>query len=466
MSTRVPPTWRFNLELIRAEPRILAVHSVLHVLFFASRVIPGLLEKGIFDTLSQGAPAWSSLWTLVALYGSVEIARAISELGASWNGWNFRLRTGNRIRSGLFRQSLVTPAASPLPVPSGDAVNRYRDDIGEVTDFPLWLPDALGNIISFAVAVGIMASINLGVTLAVFIPLSATIFVTRVFWRRMLAYRRAVRRYTATVAAFLGEILGAVQAIKVAGREEGVLRHFAGLNEKRRQAAIKDEVLHSLLFSLGESTAVLGVGITLVAASSAISQGTFTVGDFALFVYYLWFAAELPSYLGSFAGDYGEQAVAIERLAELASPAPVEQMVHTGRLPAEVTAPENAGGPLATLEVRGLTYRHLDGGRGIARAGFTVERGTLTAITGRIGSGKSTLLQAMLGLLPVQEGEVLWNGQVIRDPATFLLPPAAHTCRNRRASSATRCERTSPWGGRRTKRRSGGPCGRALSKRT
>jgi ABC-type multidrug transport system fused ATPase/permease subunit len=43
-------------------------------------------------------------------------------------------------------------------------------------------------------------------------------------------------------------------------------------------------------------------------------------------------------------------------------------------------------------------------------------------VTGRIGSGKTTLLRALLGLLPA-EGCLLWNGELVDDPAAFMVPP-------------------------------------------
>src|SRR5205085_8435951 len=54
---------------------------------------------------------------------------------------------------------------------------------------------------------------------------------------------------------------------------------------------------------------------------------------------------------------------------------------------------------------------------------FTLDRGSFTVITGRIGAGKTTLLRVLLGLLPVQAGEVLWNAQVIDDRADVFVPP-------------------------------------------
>ncbi|MDE2822606.1 MAG: ABC transporter ATP-binding protein, partial [Chloroflexota bacterium] len=50
-------------------------------------------------------------------------------------------------------------------------------------------------------------------------------------------------------------------------------------------------------------------------------------------------------------------------------------------------------------------------------------RGTFTVVTGRIGSGKTTLLQALLGLVPIDRGEILWNGRVVEAPWEFLVPP-------------------------------------------
>jgi ATP-binding cassette subfamily B protein len=42
-----------------------------------------------------------------------------------------------------------------------------------------------------------------------------------------------------------------------------------------------------------------------------------------------------------------------------------------------------------------------------------------------MGAGKTTLLRALLGLLPLEAGEIRWNGQVVDDAASFLAPPRA-----------------------------------------
>src|SRR5919199_2895312 len=137
-----------------------------------------------------------------------------------------------------------------------------------------------------------------------------------------------------------------------------------------------------------------------------MSRGSFTVGDFALFVYYLWFTTGLPSMLGTWIGDYKKQEVSINRMVELIQgeppraliedhpvfPAPSDDgTIHLVRTPAD---------RLDTLEVRGLTYRYPGTDRGIQEIDLQLVQGSFTVITGRIGSGKTTLLRCLLGLLP------------------------------------------------------------------
>lgn len=57
--------------------------------------------------------------------------------------------------------------------------------------------------------------------------------------------------------------------------------------------------------------------------------------------------------------------------------------------------------------------------------GLTVRAGRTTALLGPNGAGKSTALAALAGLVPITEGRIVIDGEVVDDPATGVFVPAA-----------------------------------------
>ncbi len=94
--------------------------------------------------------------------------------------------------------------------------------------------------------------------------------------------------------------------------------------------------------------------------------------------------------------------------------------------------------PLVDLKVHDLTVVHPAGGRGVYDVSLTLKAGSFTVITGEVGSGKTTLLRAMAGLLPHDEGDVLWNGNARSDlPALFAAGRVAYVAQTPRLFSMT-----------------------------
>ena len=450
-------TWLFNWRIIRYRPGLFLAHSLCVVVVFSLQIFPGLLLKAVFDTISGAAGAADlsiigpvAVGWLIALFVGVELARAAGAFGVEWTGWTYRRVVGALLRSNLFASILRRPGNRPLPDglnrPPGEAINRFRNDVGEVTDFPTWLPDQAGKILAAIVAIIIMARINLPITLVIFAPLGGIMIVTRLAWGRILHYQRVSAQATDAVTGFLGEIFDGVQAVKLADAEAAVVARLDALSRARQRAEVKKDLFWEALNSINSGAVTFGVGVMLLLAGSAISAGTFTVGDFLLFTTYLWFTTQAPSELGTFYGDYKTQEVSISRLLELIRPEPPQALVEyhpvyeRGALPKLPVIRKTAADRLARLEVRNLTYRHTpaENGRGIEGINLTVPRGSFTVVTGRVGSGKSTLLRVLMGLLPKDAGEIFWNGERVEDLAALMRPPrCAYTSQTPRLFSDT-----------------------------
>ena len=324
-----------------------------------------------------------------------------------------------------------------------------------IAGFMSWTLDPLGQSLMYLTALVVLLRIDARLTLAVFLPLLLMLLVVRLATARIQRYRREAQEAIGGVTGLLGELFGAVLAVKVAGAEERIVERLRARGEARRQATLRDLLFTQLLGTVSYNTASLATGVILLVAGQALQAGTLTVGDFALFLSYLAWLTQMTGFFGNFVTKIRQVGVSFDRAAALVqdgapgsaapeSPADWRRRLVRhgpvylrGPLP-PVPAPERLPGDvLRTLEAQGLTYRHPGSGRGggaglkpaagrgIEGIDLTLRRGTLTVVTGRVGAGKTTLLRTLLGLLPAQAGQVLWNGEPVRDGPAFFLPPRA-----------------------------------------
>jgi ATP-binding cassette, subfamily B, bacterial len=231
------------------------------------------------------------------------------------------------------------------------------------------------------------------------------------------------------VTDFIGETFAAVQAVKIAGREREVTRHFQGLNKTRRQTALRDTLLTEFLRGANANMTNIGTGIVLLLSARAMLNDNFSVGDFALFAFYLPRLTGIMAFIGDMLAQHKRAGVSFERMTRLLQDAPPETLVQHaplylhGEAPAVVAPPLEEGERLERLVVRNLTYRYPGTKNGITDVSFSLERGSFTVVTGRIGSGKTTLLRTLMGLVPRDSGEIFWNGARVDDPASWFVPP-------------------------------------------
>lgn len=435
----------YLLRMARYQPVVFAGVIVLRVLIFsAAPLATGLVTRQFFNALTGNAPAGWNVWTLCAAFLGVAAARLLVILADITldNAWNFMSR--NLVRRNLLRVILGKPGAKALPESPGSAVSRFREDVPESL-FPLREIAWLASFGSFAVVgFAIMLNINMWMSLAVALPMIVVFVAAAATRERVSRYNRERKRASARVIGFIAEMFGGVQAVKVANAESRVNGQLRKLNDIRREATLRDRLFGSVLDSIFNNTTNIGTGLILLVSALSAQQGAFSVGDFALFVQYLSVITEATARFGQYMVRYRQGDVSYQRLVRLLQGEP-ESALSTPS-PAYIRTPYPTPPPvtqtdadvLNRLEVRGLTYRHPDSGRGIEDVSLHIRRGTFTVVTGRIGSGKTTLLRTLLGLLPRDGGEVTWNDRPVADLAEFMVPPrVAYTSQTPRLFSET-----------------------------
>ena len=422
--------WQTTGRLIQLRPGLYALNVFLWATLHLTPLLPGLIAREILNKISGNATVDWNIWVLFALLVGVGVGRFANLLVGLIAYIPFRYTVKFTLILNMMKHILRQPGADPLPGSPGEAISRFRGDTDRVTLFVAdRMVDVLGLGLAAFIGLAVLLRISPLATVTILIPLTVVITVTNLMRKRLEAYREAERKATGRVTDFVGEMYGAVQAVKVANAISSVNRRFAQLNEVRRKAALRDSLFSQLLQTSFRSTIEVSVGVILLATGQDIREGTFTVGDFALFISYLWPVTDGLAFLGELLAVQKQSNVSVARIDAMLPHSSRDAMV----APIDVnldgrpdTIPElsrSSSDHLEHLAVRDLTYTYPGSRRGIHGADLHLVRGSFTVITGRIGSGKTTLLRVLLGLLPKAHGEILWNGIPVADPADFLVPP-------------------------------------------
>lgn len=424
------PTWRHLARMAAYSPWLFLSHATLWATMNATALLPGLIAKEIFDALTGDAAAAGGTNGWIALLAALAVGRMALWMIAGYVEIVLRFRSSGLLRRNLLRRILERPGAEALRFSIGESIGRFRDDAYQAEDGLDWLDEIAGQGLVAGVAVALLLSVSVSITLASTLPLVVIGIVAQRASVALVRRREASSQAASQVTGAIGDVLAAVQTVQSAGAEARVTAHVKRLSERRRAAVLADRVATQALDAVAANTASIGAGLVMLLAAGGLHDGSLMVGDFVLFVSYVGIVAEFTASFGRFLANHRQTGVAFDRMVELLGNAPAATLTEHAPLyprdplprPSSMMEPRDR---LCLVEARGLTYRHAESGRGIEGVHLSLPRGTLTVITGRVGAGKTTLLRALLGLLTPERGEVYWNGHLVADQAAFFAPPRA-----------------------------------------
>ena len=149
--------------------------------------------------------------------------------------------------------------------------------------------------------------------------------------------------------------------------------------------------------------------------------GVLTIGKMLAIFAYAWVIMRPMDKLINFTHLYFNAKASIERLNEIFD-LDIEPKYEEKKNPFR---DENT----ASIELKNLSFSYNEQGEVLHNINLKIERGEKVAIVGETGSGKSTLAQILIGLYPIHNGEIYYNGveiseigyELIRENVGFVL---------------------------------------------
>jgi ATP-binding cassette subfamily B protein len=435
-----PGMVRFARGVLSYRPRLYLANVLVWTWSAVAPLLPGYLIKVYYDGLAGDAPLVITPWLILVLLASVGVTRAAANFGGSWFWGDLSTRIAGLVRSNLVRLIAARPGALAAARSSSETVSRVRDDADGSVLVVEEMVDGLG-VIAFAVAaIVIMGTVDWLITIIVVVPILLSALAAELVRTRVMALRGAARAAGADVAEFVGEVFSSFTTFKLSASRAGVARRLQELNARRRLTAVREKVLAQVLEAIADNTAVVCTAILLIFLAFSARGAEFTVGAFVLFVTYLERVADYANWMSGMLVNVRRAKVSVGRLlaaapagssgADLAAHRPIALLQQATSPVSDRSAAHRGAGvaghePLRRLELHAASYRHPRGDTGVHDISLTLERGSFTVLTGRVGAGKTTLLKVLLGLLPLQAGELRWNGVPVADPGCFMTPPRA-----------------------------------------
>jgi ABC-type multidrug transport system fused ATPase/permease subunit len=194
------------------------------VLYCVVPLALGLATRAFFTSLS---------WTALAVIITVQVIEVLADLAVSraWSGFSYKTHT--LLQRTLLAGILRGFGRHGLPVPPGDALARFREDPPSITMGSMdGVCDLIGRALFGVIAAVVMWQVDPAMMLAAFAPVVAAALVSDALGTRSSRYGAAALDSTTTLSRFLGEVVNAQLAVRVAGAESRVIDHLAGIGEQ------------------------------------------------------------------------------------------------------------------------------------------------------------------------------------------------------------------------------------------
>jgi ATP-binding cassette subfamily B protein len=360
-------------------------------------IISGQNEKELFH--------WTALILLVLLFeGIFQFLNAFSSnLLAQSIIRDIRQRLYNHMQSFKMKYFDETPI--------GSLVTRLVSDIEAIAEvFSSGFIDILGDLLMLIVVVIIMVFTNWKLTLLTLIPIPLLIIATRIFANAMKKSFQQERLQVTRLSTFVQEHISGMNIVQLFTREKKEQAIFDSINKDHRQAHINAVWAFSIFFPVVELLSSLSVAFLLVwGAFQFIGESeTDPKAMYAEIVSFTLWINMLFRPIRQLADKFNilqRGIVRAERVFEI-----LDMQTHTQ----EIGHIKDVNFD-SSIEFKKVSFAYLDSQWVIKNIDLHIEKGKTIAFVGATGAGKSTIVNLIGRFYENQQGEILIDGQNIKN---------------------------------------------------
>ena len=407
----------------------LVLGSIAGCIMNTAIVLPAILLGRAIDaalafergTVGPGAVGWAAL----AFVGGTLLTE-VPRIAKRWWLMTANARMRANIRADAWRGVIAWPMARLDSTPAGDVMARIIGDVEVlsvgVREFTIETWDTLLFSLSLMIA---MLVFDLHLTVLALLPVPVAMLLAKATGRWVAGRTTASREANAALTTVLQEQLAGIRVLRLFGRTGAAVARVDTLSGEQADTNLALVRLRGGLRPVYTTLMSAGVLFVVWQGGEKAVSGAMTVGAFIAYLeLYLRFVNRgfrVPQMINSIQGG----AAAYARLRPLlAPPLPLANEPPGASFRADHIAgmqepapvpPSVPTGPVA-VSLHGVTFRYSTAtAPALHDIWLDIPAGALVAVTGPVGAGKSALARALLGLYPLEAGQVLLDGRPLED---------------------------------------------------
>lgn len=396
---------------------IYVVLPILSVIFDRAGASPGgEADEGFFDTIKEDLfhlvettvliadDPIASLRNLCVLVVLLFLAKNVVKVASGVMTSVIQQGVMKDIRDDLYEKSLRLPVSYFNEARGGELISLVTNEVATLNAAILPTFVKLTRTpIEIITLLLLLLAISPSLTLVAFSTTILSIIVVRIL-------RRSIRRYSLRMQAALENMTSRLQEgiqniriVKAFATEPFETDRFRNETGFYTKSAIKHSIVNNLSGPFGEVIAVIAIGVVIFYGGSLALEGSMAPEELVTFLLLLFSIMTPTVKLLQIPTEIQRGEVAAERLDGLLRKQP------------ESSGTAIPPRPVSTgFAFENVRFSYVDGTPVLHDLSISIDRGQTVALVGASGSGKSTIADLLLRLYDPDGGQILLDGQDIR----------------------------------------------------
>ena len=312
-----------------------------------------------------------------------------------------------QMRRDVFENLTALPVGYFDRFQTGDIISTITYDIDTVNQsLSTDLLQILQSVVTVTVALVMMLTIAPQLVLIFAVTIPVTFLFTRWITKRVRPLFRKRSAKLGALNGFVEEMLSGQKTIRAYGREKAVLEKFDEKNNDAVAAYTYAEANGTVTGPAVNCINNVSLALVCTFGSLLFLQGKIGLGDLSSFVQYSRRFSGPINEIANIVSELQSAFAAAERVFGLidAEPEPADK-------PDAVQLQEVSG----DVRLEKVDFGYVPEKTIIKQLNLHAKPGSLTAIVGPTGAGKTTIINLLMRFYDVDSGDILVDGQPIRD---------------------------------------------------